>query len=230
MDHLSDRVVAITGAFGDLGEALANLFAAHGAKLVLIDRTPCSFPSSPTVLVLPSMDLSLVSTCEQIMRHIEGYFGRLDVLVNIVGGLTWDSFLVGDKDKEAAKWLYGRKLRTVLNICKAALPMLLQSPAGRIVNIGSGMAAKNGQGKGIFGTTKTSVLHLTEDLAEELKGQSITINAVLSSIPDTLQNRAALPGAEYDGGVLPGQLCAVIMFLLSDAATQITGAGILVSS
>jgi len=228
MDHLlSDRVVAITGAFGELGEALANLFAGCGARLVLIDRTPCPVPSSPTLLVLPRVDLTVAPTCLEIIQQVEKHFGRLDALVNIIGGITCRPMPLGDRN--LAKWLYGVHLRTALNISKAALPLLLQSPAGRIVNIGSGVAARKGQANGVYGATKAAVLNLTEDLAEELKGKAITVNAVLSSVLDTPQNRAAMPGAEYGRWVAPEQLCAVIMFLLSEAATQITGAGVLVS-
>ncbi|MFR0692971.1 SDR family oxidoreductase [Enterobacterales bacterium AE_CKDN230030158-1A_HGKHYDSX7] len=228
MDHLlSDRVIAITGAFGDLGEALANLFAGCNARLVLIDSAPCPLPSSPTVLVLPRADLSVAPFCQDIVEHIEKHFGRLDALVNIIGSVACSSLPMGDRN--LAKWLYGVHLRTVLNISKAALPLLRQSPAGRIVNIGSGVAARAGQAKGVYGATKAAVLNLTEDLAEELKGQRITVNAVLSSVLDTPQNRAAMPGAEYGRWVAPEQLCSVILFLLSEAAAQITGAGVLVS-
>lgn len=227
MDHsLSDRVVAIIGAYGDLGEALANLFAGCGARLVLIDRMQSPLRSSPTLLVLSRADLSAAPTCHGIVQQIEAHFGRLDALVNVIGGLS-SSPMLGDKD--LARWLYGLNLRTSLNISKAALPLLLRSPAGRIVNIGSAVAARAGQARGVYGAIKTAVLNLTEDLAEELKGQHVTVNAVLSSILDTPQNRAALPGAEYGRWVAPEQLCAVILFLLSDAATQITGAGVLVS-
>lgn len=228
MEHLlSERVVTITGAFGHLGEALANLFAESGARLVLIDRSASQLPSSPTLLVLPGVDLTDSCECDDVMRRIEAHYGRLDALVNVVAGFAWEPALVGETRSQDP--LRGLNRRAALNLSKAALPLLVQSPAGRIVNIGAGIAVKPEAGKRGQGTSQAAVLRLTEDLVEVLKSQPVTVNAVLSSILDTPQNRAALPGAEYERWVAPEQLSAVILFLLSDAAAHITGAGVLVS-
>jgi len=68
------------------------------------------------------------------------------------------------------------------------------------------------------------VLRLTESLAEELKDQGVTVNAVLPSIIDTPPNRADMPKADFERWVKPEQLADVIVFLLSDRAQVITGA------
>lgn len=225
MDHLlSERVVAITGAFGNLGEALATLAAARGAKLVLIDRAPSPLPSSANLLVLPGVDLTSFAECQEVARRIDEHFGRLDALLNVAGGFAWEPILEGDV--ETWDRLYALNLRTALNTSKAALPLLLQSPAGRIVNIGAGAAAKAGFGMGAYAASKAGVLRLTESLAEELKDRGVTVNAVLPSIIDTPQNRDAMPDAQFQRWVTPEQLAGVILFLLSDEASAITGAGI----
>ncbi|MCU1759814.1 SDR family NAD(P)-dependent oxidoreductase [Pseudomonas sp. 14P_8.1_Bac3] len=223
-DSLARRVVAITGAFGNLGATLARMAAAQGACLVLIDQTASAMPSSPTRLVLSGIDLTSYADCEEVARRIHEHFGRLDGLVNVAGGFAWES--VQDGAPHTWDRLFALNVGTALNASKAVLPLLLESSAGRIVNIGAGAAAKAGLGMGAYAASKSGVLRLTESLAEELKDNGITVNAVLPSILDTPQNRDAMPDAEHDRWVTPAQLAAVILFLLSDAATAITGAGI----
>lgn len=225
MTHsLSRRVVAITGAQGNLGEILARMAAAQGAHLVLIDQAASAISSSAELLVLPGVDLTSYTDCEEVAKRIQEHFGRLDALVNVAGGFAWETVQHG----ETHTWdrLFELNLRTALNASKALLPLILQSAAGRIVNIGAGAAAKAGLGMGAYAASKSAVLRLTETLAEELKDNGITVNAVLPSILDTPQNRDAMPDAEHDRWVTPAQLSAVILFLLSDAASAVTGAGI----
>lgn len=77
---------------------------------------------------------------------------------------------------------------------------------------------------GAYAASKAGVMRLTEALAEELKDARITVNALLPSIIDTPQNRADMPGAEFDRWVKPEQLAATLLFLASDSAAAITGA------
>ncbi|PTT30327.1 SDR family NAD(P)-dependent oxidoreductase [Pseudomonas sp. HMWF021] len=221
---LSRRVVAITGALGNLGETLAEMAAAQGANLVLIDQAQMTMPCSHNRLVLSGVDLASISDCEEVAQQINRYFGRLDALINVAGGYAWEPLLGGAL--QAWDRLYTLNLRTALNASKALLPLLLQSPAGRIVNIGASMAAKAGLGMAAYAASKSSVLRLTEGLAEELKDMGITVNAVLPSILDTPQNRAAMPDAEHQRWVTPAQLAAVILFLISEQASAVTGTGI----
>lgn len=221
---LSRRVVAITGALGNLGETLAEMAAAQGADLVLIDQAPIAIPCSANRLILSGVDLTSFADCQEVAQQINDHYGRLDALVNVAGGYAWEPLLGGAI--EAWDRLYTLNLRTALNASKAMLPLLLKSSAGRIVNIGASMAAKAGLGMGAYAASKSSVLRLTESLAEELKDMDITVNAVLPSILDTPQNRGAMPDADHQRWVTPAQLAAVILFLISEQASAVTGTGI----
>jgi NAD(P)-dependent dehydrogenase (short-subunit alcohol dehydrogenase family) len=77
---------------------------------------------------------------------------------------------------------------------------------------------------GAYAASKSGVARLTEALAEELKDKAITVNAVLPSIIDTAANRADMPKADFSRWVTPAQLAGVIVFLLSDRASAVTGA------
>ena len=153
--------------------------------------------------------------------------GGLDVLVNVAGGFTWETLEGGS----IASWarMQTMNLMTAVTITQAALPLLKASPAGRVVNIGAGAAIKAGMGMGAYAASKSGVHRLTEALAEELAGTSVTVNAVLPSIIDTPANRADMPDADTSTWVQPAALAEVIQFLASNAARSISGALIPVS-
>jgi NAD(P)-dependent dehydrogenase (short-subunit alcohol dehydrogenase family) len=224
---LNERVVAVTGAFGNLGQALVQLLAERGAKVVLIDRA-ASLPEQATCpaggLLLCGIDLTSAASAEQAAACIEQQFSRLDGLVNVAGGFSWET--LADGELESWDRLYALNLRSTVCTSKALLPLLKCSEQGRIVNVGAAAATRATIGMGPYAASKAGVLRLTESLADELKQQGITVNAVLPSILDTPQNRQDMPDAEYDDWVKPEQLAAVIGFLLSAEASAITGAGI----
>jgi NAD(P)-dependent dehydrogenase (short-subunit alcohol dehydrogenase family) len=99
-----------------------------------------------------------------------------------------------------------------------------RSAAGRIVNIGANAALKSAAGMGAYTASKAAVHRLTESLADELKDQGVTVNAVLPSVIDTPVNRRDMPDADFTKWVTAGELAAVILFLASAEASGITGA------
>ena len=117
-----------------------------------------------------------------------------------------------------------------MSTSRAALPHLIKRGGGRIVNIGAGAAAtKAGAGMGAYTASKAGVAKLTESLAEEVKDRGVTVNALLPSIIDTPANRADMPNADFSRWVAPRAIADVILFLLSDQASAVTGALIPVS-
>ena len=125
---------------------------------------------------------------------------------------------------ETWDFLYRVNVATAVNMSRAALPHLLASPAGRIVNVGAAGALKAAAGMGAYAASKSGVHSLTQALAEETKGKGVTVNAVLPSILDTAANRADMPDADFGAWVKPADLAAVILFLASEQAGAVTGA------
>ncbi len=224
---MKGKVVAVTGGFGYLGRIVAETAALRGARVAAIDFS-LSQPDGLAVklgtgsLLLGGVDLSSEEKARSAIEDIVAKLGRLDVLINVAGGFAWQRV----EDGEAAQWdrLYAINLKTALNACKAAIPHLLKSGAGRIVNIGAQSAIRAGAALGAYAASKGAVHRLTESLAEELKTQGVTVNAVLPSIIDTPANRADMPGAAYERWVAPTDLASVILFLASDEARAVTGA------
>jgi len=114
-------------------------------------------------------------------------------------------------------------LMTAATITKLALPELRKATEGRIINIGAGAAVRAGMGMGAYAASKAGIHKLTEALAEELAGASLTVNAILPSIIDTPTNRADMPDADFSDWVQPSAIADVILFLASPAARAITG-------
>jgi len=225
---MKDKVVVITGGMGNLGRAVAKAFETAGARLAVIDHSAVpeadAAKSSDRYLPVGEIDLTRWAHAERAMQTVAAKMGRIDVLVNIAGGFRWQTLADGD----VSGWdqMYDINLKTAVLASKAALPSILKSGAGRIINIGAGAAAKAGAGMGAYAASKSGVLRLTESLSEEVKDQGVTVNAVLPGTIDTPQNRKAMPKADTSKWVAPEAIADVVAFLASDGARAITGAAV----
>lgn len=222
---MAGRVFAITGAFGALGSVVAKAAAEAGDRLALIDHAkdpPPGLPSGDDVLVLGGVDLTDANAAGAAIDAVAERLGGLDVLFNIAGGFSWEKLEGGDWQT----WhrLFLMNVQTAANASRAAIPHLKRSAAGRIVNVGANGALKAAFGMGAYAASKAGVHSLTQALAEELKSDGVTVNAVLPSIIDTPTNRADMPKADFASWVRPQELAAVMLFLASEEASAVTGA------
>lgn len=218
---MTGRVVVVTGAFGILGSAVAAAAAEQGARLGLIDFASDG-PAPVGALKLGGVDLTDAVQAGAAIDAIGEQLGGVDVLMNVAGGFTWQTL----QDGSIEQWpgMYRLNVLTAANASRAAIPYLKRSAAGRIVNVGANAALKVGMGMGAYAASKAGVHALTQSLAEELKADGVTVNAVLPSILDTPTNRADMPNDDPAKWVSPGDLAAVMLFLASEAATAVTGA------
>ncbi len=214
--------VIVTGGFGILGQAVAKAFASRGDKVARVDFS--SAPPSPLAgaLDIGGVDLTDPDQTGAALDRVTGTHGGIDVLVNIAGGFAWETLADGEIDTWAR--MQSMNLMSAATITKHALDSLCQSSCGRIVNIGAGAAIKAGMGMGAYAASKSGVHRLTEALAEELAGTSVTVNAVLPSIIDTPTNRKDMPDADPSDWVTPESIADVILFLASAQSGAVTGA------
>src|SRR5712664_3010037 len=221
--NLSGKVLAITGSDGALGQAAAATLSGYGATLALLEHG-----HAPTTAQAAGarhyggIDLTQEDAARSVMERVVKDAGRLDGLINIAGGFHFEKLAGGTLDSWDA--MYRINLRTAVVACQAALPFLLQSGGGRIVNVGAMGAVKAAAGMGAYAASKAGVAKLTEALADELKDRGITVNAILPSTLDTPRNRADMPRADFTRWVAPAEAAEVIAFLVSDAARAVTGA------
>jgi NAD(P)-dependent dehydrogenase (short-subunit alcohol dehydrogenase family) len=216
------KAVVITGAFGALGAATALVAAEQGARLALIERSSHPRAAPKDARVLLGVELTDEAQAGAAIRAAHEQLQGLDVLINIAGAFRWQT--VADGDPAGWDQMFAVNLKTALHTSRAAIPFLRQSKQGRIINVGANAAVKAAAGMGPYAASKAAVHRLTESLAEELKKDNITVNAVLPSIIDTPTNRADMPKADFSKWVTPRALAEVILFLASDAGAPITGA------
>jgi len=219
-------VVVVTGAFGTLGSAVVLKFLELNDKVILVDKAGKRPPALSECAIAENeiyvgWDLSNADSTNQLVKDIHKAQGAIDVLVNVAGAFRAETVLDGSQD--TWDFLYSVNLRTVVNMCRATLPVLNRTGAGRIVNVGANAAQQAGAGMGAYAASKSGVHRLTEALAAELKGQA-TVNAVLPGVMDTPLNRAEMPNANFSAWVQPEEIAAAIAFLASGEARAITGA------
>ncbi|MFO1310766.1 MAG: SDR family NAD(P)-dependent oxidoreductase [Burkholderiales bacterium] len=226
---MTDPVVVITGASGNLGRALAATFGSRGARLVLIDRRrealDGAFGPEDAQRLHIAADLLDPAAVGAAAQAAVDRFGRVDVLCNIAGG-----FRMGPPVHETpdADWnfLFDLNGRTLLHAARAFVPHMLQGGGGRIVNVGAFAAQKGVANMGAYVASKSAVIRLTESMSAELRERNINVNCVLPTIIDTPENRKAMPGADTRKWVAPEDLASVVIFLASDAARAVHGAAI----
>lgn len=221
--NLSGRKIVVTGAFGALGTKVSAALRAAGATVTCIDNASVerAHDSLKGAVLLGGVDLALPDAAAAALKAAARQMGGLDGLVNIAGGFRWEKVEGGG----IATWdqLYNINLRTAVNAVQAALP-LLGNEHGRIVNVGAAGSIKAGTGMGAYAASKAGVAKLTEALADELKDKGVCVNAILPSIIDTPANRADMPDADHARWVKPEQIADLVVFLLSDRSSAITGA------
>ena len=216
---LAGKRIAVTGAFGSLGAAVVQAALAAGAKVAAIDRADAP-ADTHGARAFGGADLADTAQAKTAIDAAAKALGGLDALVNIAGTFRFET--LADGSPETFDLLYRINLRTAVAASKAALAHL--PGGGRIVNIGAASAFKGNAGVAAYAASKSGVMRFTESLAEELKPRGITVNAVLPSVIDTPPNRKDMPKADFGKWVKPEQLADVIVFLLSDQASAITGA------
>ena len=218
---MDGKVIVVTGALGALGRVVVDEALARGARIASVDHAPTQVPATADLFELGGVDLTDAAQAGKAIAAAASHFGKLDALINIAGGFAYET--VAEGDPKTWQRMYALNVTTTLNASRAAIPHLIPSGAGRIVNVGALGAVQAGAGMGAYAASKAGVHRLTEALAAEYKGR-ITVNAVLPSIIDTAANRADMPKSDFTKWVKPEELAEVILFLASDAAGAVTGA------
>ena len=210
----STRVALITGATGGLGSAVVPAFESAGYSVVSCDA---AHPH-----VARQFDVTDPAAVEAAVRDILTDFGRIDVLVNLVGAWRPQDPIseITDEDWDG---LFKINFKSVLVMSRAVLPHMIERGSGRIINVGAKQGERGAGGNGPYSVAKAGVLALTEVMADETRDSGITVNAVVPSVIDTPGNRAAMPDADFDVWVPPAQIAAAMVFLASNEAESISG-------
>lgn len=236
---MNDKVAIITGvgSRGQVGYAIARAFRAAGARLLLVDRAAeveaiARELGSDDVVYAMRADLSNTADAEHVVQMVRERWGRLDVLVNVAGGLRVVRPLADTRTHDWDGELQ-RNATTVLVMSRAALPLLRES-RGAIINFASPAGVRAAAGIGAYSAAKAAVVALTRALALEEKEHGVRVNAIAPGMVDTEQNRGTQEGPDQEGGTAPGEgpadrfvsreeIASVALFLAGEGSSGISG-------
>ncbi len=245
--RFKNKVCVITGAGQGIGAGVALRMAKEGGRLVLVDRSDIVFELSARlekkgveVLALTG-DMEKAADCHKVMKQAAKQFGRIDVLVNNVGGTIWTKPFEHYQENEIEAEVR-RSLFPTLWCCHAVLPYMLENQSGAIVNVSS--IATRSINRVPYGAAKGGVNALTACLAFENAQRGIRVNAIATGGTEAPPRRIPRNAAEQTAqekvwyqmivdqtinsslmkryGTIDEQVNA-ICFLASDEASYITG-------
>lgn len=225
-----NMVILITGATGNLGQALVKSLEGSGSKLVLFDhlrgRLSEMYPDLKDaihVLFLEDTDLTDHEAVRHSIDQVIDRFGRIDVVINAAGG-----YQGGDPVDQTSVEIWDQMLdlnaRTVFLVSRAVLPSMRTQGSGVIINVGARPGINGQKNAGAYSASKSAVLRLTESISAEVKKDGVRVNAVIPGTMDTPENRKAMPSANHTDWVEPEAVADVILFLASEQARGICGA------
>ena len=222
MERLDDKTALITGAKGGLGTHVTQTFLAAGANVVGVSRSiqQTDFPD-PRFSAVPG-ELSSREAAQAIANAVMGRFRRIDILVHLVGGFAGGTPVAETEDATFERML-DLNLRSAFHILRAVIPVMRASGSGRIVAIGSRAAVEPQPLIAAYSASKSALVTLMRSVAMENKDSGITANVILPGTMDTPANRAADPAADVTKWIDPQQVANLALWLVSDAASQVTG-------
>lgn len=230
MFDFSNHVVMITGASGNLGKAAARAFQSANARLVLVDHTPrglkqifLNLANPSDVCYMAPFDITQPESAQSVVSKAIDRFGRIDILVNTVGGHRAGTPL-HETDINTLDYLLNLNARSAFVISQAVIPVMLAHGSGKIILVSGRAGIMGSANSAAYSASKAAVLRFTESMAAELKDKNINVNCVLPGTIDTPQNREANPSDDTSRWVTADAIVDVILFLASAAARAINGA------
>ena len=230
---LKEKVAIITGAATGIGEAVARLFADHGAMLYLLDRDPGGCRAVAESLPAASAFAGDVRSAEDIaavVRAAKEQSGRVDVLINNAGIYPRQPFL----EMTEAQWdeMHDTNLKSMFHTMKAVLPHMVARRSGKIVNISSVTFHLGMDTLTHYVASKGGVIGLSRALAREMGPHNIHINCITPGAIKTVaearvvsdeQAREFMAHQSLQRRIMPLDVARVCLFLSSELSDGMTG-------
>jgi len=228
----TSRVVLVAGGTGGLGRAVSLAFLEEGNRVVVTYRKQEELDTLKNLAVGKGsqldgfrVDVSDEAEVGKLVEGIVAQHGRLDAMVNTVGGYA-GGVKLWELDTKVFDQMLSLNLRSGYVLSRAAVRVMFKQGRGAIVNIAAKAAIDHDAGAAAYAASKAAAVAMMDSLAEDLKGTGIRVNSVLPSIIDTEANRRAMPQADFAKWPKPEDIARVIVFLCGDDAKVIHGAAV----
>ena len=231
-DGAARNVVLVAGGTGGLGRAVSLAFLEEGARVIVtyrkreeLDTLKNLAGDKDSQLEGYDVDVTNEADVSKLVEGIVARHGRLDAMVNTVGGYA-GGVKLWELNTKVFDRMLALNLRSGYVLSRAAVRVMLKQDSGAIVNIAAKAAIDHGGGTAAYAASKAAAVAMMDSLAEDLKGTGIRVNSVLPSIIDTEANRKAMPKADFAKWPKPEDIARVIVFLCGDDAKVIHGAAV----
>ncbi len=232
---IAQRVALVTGASRGIGRAIAEALAVQGAIVIGTATTEQGASAIGEALAALGkgrgavLDVASDRSVETLLEDVGAREGAPAILVNNAG-ITRDNLLLRMKREE---WddVVATNLSSLHRLCKPCLRGMLKARYGRIVNISSVVALSGNPGQSNYAAAKAGMIGFTKSLAREVASRNVTVNAVAPGFIETDmtkaldENQVQALRAQIPLGRLgaPADVAAAVVFLVSSAASYITG-------
>jgi NAD(P)-dependent dehydrogenase (short-subunit alcohol dehydrogenase family) len=234
VEGLSSHAAVITGATGNLGAAVLRAYLTRGTHVAAVVRDAAmgaalrsalgdvaGDDADPRLLVIEA-DPSDATAMDALVERVLRAWGRIYILNNLAGTFKGGPAL----DPRLMRELWDSNVLTAVTAGAACLRPMRARGYGRVVSVSALGALKGGRNNAAYAMSKSALVRWTESLAAEVKGEGITVNAVLPTTIDHPVNRAQMPKADPKLWPSPEEVANVILFLSSREASGVNGAAI----
>ena len=235
--RLDDKVAIVTGAGRGIGAATAVALAEAGADVLISSRTKeqldevgARIEAAGRKALVVEADLSDLEAVAGLADAAKEAFGRIDVVVNNVGGSMPRPFLDTSPRRLISEFSWN--VATAHALTRAAVPTMLEGGGGAVVGISSMMGRTSGRGFVAYGTAKAGLSHWTrlaaQDLAPRIRVNAIAVGSIATSALEIVLQDDGLRTAMEAGTPLrrigdPEEIAAAVLFLASPAGGYVTG-------
>jgi NAD(P)-dependent dehydrogenase (short-subunit alcohol dehydrogenase family) len=229
---IGSRIALVAGGTGGLGRAVSLALLAHDYQVAVTyreqrewDALQSAAGANQANLEGTSLDVANETAVGGLIQNLAAKHGRLDALINAVGGYA-GGVRLWELETKVFDQMLALNLRSGFALCRAAVPVMLKQGYGSIVNVSSKAAFDHAAGAAAYASSKAAAIAMIDSLAAELKGTGVRVNSIVPSIIDTEANRKAMPDSDFAKWPKPEDIARVILFLCGDDAKVIHGASL----